>query len=1058
MERLYANIIYKYPTEWTHAFLSEGELIQYGQLLANGIKQLVPTDYIEIYFTDVQPKLFYSSLSASDKRDNKISRLIGGYVSLSQEAFRFPYYDKDKYPDIKYSDVLELGKSFISLPLFCNHQCIGSVNIASNVPQVFRDDVVPHLVTHIAQWDVVYKSLFAERELVQDALQSLNYFNALPQPAFAVQKDCRLTYSNSAFKQFIQVNYKRHFEHEEALLSNLVGHDFPELEMLMQQAWRKGYSCIDKNYLVGGNEIWYGIDAYKLNDNILFLFRHLDKAQGIEIREEQSMHLLYKQLPFAVLLIDRNSEILYLNAYLKQLLNRNIAGSSLLEFIESTQIKKYFRLITDVLHGEQNDLPLSLELKSDSKHQVSLAGYFKKINYRNDSALVFYGTDMLKEGILLKDYLSLSHKDVFDTLPLGVAIVNEQLSASFVNKAFTEITKYELHEVQALPLMDLLCTLDEAIILLKEITTLQNSQSLSKIISVDTKHNEAKKILFTACAYHTAQERAYVLSFYDITTLETEKQNILTQAQVAIDAQQAEEQFLARMSHEIRTAMNGIIGLTNVMMQTGLSGEQRQFLNLVKQSTDNLLVIINDILDLSKIKSGKMQFEEVPVNLKVLFENLYSIILSKLGAKEVHLKMEYDADIPAQLNTDPTRINQILLNLLGNAMKFTERGQITYSAKLLGNDSNKARILIEVSDTGIGIDDKNIDQIFDSYSQAESDTTRKYGGTGLGLPIVKQLVELMEGHISVKSQLHKGTTFSIELPLNISSEQIVEAETGSTELDIPQGIRVLVVDDNYINRLLVVHLLRAKGFEVLEAAGGYEALDVLHEEDVDLVLMDISMPDIDGFETTRIIRKSDTAYIRQIPVIAMTAHGFQDQIRNATDAGMNSYIVKPFKPEQLYKTIIEQLNIDESHTPDEAIETADEKLAQLETEVKPSLKINESAARNYDLAFLEDYYDHEPTFINNILKLYVQDTPGMLKEMEQAMLDGDWKNFKALAHKIKTNIMMMGIKPVEDFFKTSSAMDVTIMEHPDMHLQFYSFKLTVLNALDQIKADRNLNG
>jgi PAS domain S-box-containing protein len=661
---------------------------------------------------------------------------------------------------------------------------------------------------------------------------------------------------------------------------------------------------------------------------------------------------------------------------------------------------------------------------------------------------VFFGTDILREAALMNNYLSISPKDVFEMIPIGIAVLNEQLNTTYINSVFTEITRYELSELPGLPLTDILFELDQANQLMPQIVALATGDSIHRIIQLESKYHEYKSVLLTISPYTNNEDRGYILSVYDITELEKEKKHIQEQAQIAVDAQIAEEQFLARMSHEIRTAMNGIIGLTNVMIQSGLSGEQRQFLNLIKQSTDNLLVIINDILDLSKIKSGKMQFEEVPVQLKVLFENLYSIVLSKLGAKEIHLKLDFDQDIPTQLNTDPTRINQILLNLLGNAIKFTDRGQITYSAKLLGKQDDKARILIEVSDTGIGIDDKNIDLIFDSYKQAESDTTRKYGGTGLGLPIVKQLVELMGGHISVRSALNKGTTFSIELPLTISEEQIVQAETESKGPDIPEGIRVLVVDDNYINRLLVVHLLKAKGFDVLEASGGYEALDILQEEDIDLILMDISMPDIDGFETTRIIRKSDKAYIRQIPVIAMTAHGFQDQIRNARDAGMDNYIVKPFKPEQLYQLIIDQLEITKGPSENE------DKLDQSD---KINQQIHHTPKRNYNLAFLEDYYDHEPGFINNILKLYVQDTPEMLQEMTACISNNDWKQFKALAHKIKTNIMMMGIEPVDEFFKASSAMDPLDTGQASIRLMFQAFKQIVKDALEQIIADRKLN-
>lgn len=1049
MERYYANIIYKYPTQWRHVFLSETELMHYGELLAGGIKQLVPADLIEIYFNEHnQPKLFYSSIAASDKRTNKISQRLAGYVALSQEAFRFPYYNKEKYPDIKYSDVLELGKSFIALPLFYNHECVGTVNIASATPQVFRDDIVPHLYTYISQWDVLYKSLLAKREIISTALQTLDYFNSITHPVFAVQKDCKLVYRNDAFMQFILEHYKRHYEQDITALDQLVGHDFPEMELLMQEAWRNGEASIEKNYLVAGKELWFGIDAYKLHDNVLFIYRLLKKPVALSVRDEHSYQILYEQLPFVVLLTDRNSEILFHNNYLTKILGREIKGSSLLEFIDTSEIKKYFRLITDALHSDLQDIPMTLTLQIDKNKSSSFSGYLKRINYRNDNALVFFGTDILREGALMNNYLSISPKDVFEMIPIGIAVLNEQLNTTYINSVFTEITRYELSELPGLPLTDILFELDQANQLMPQIVALATGDSIHRIIQLESKYHEYKSVLLTISPYTNNEDRGYILSVYDITELEKEKKHIQEQAQIAVDAQIAEEQFLARMSHEIRTAMNGIIGLTNVMIQSGLSGEQRQFLNLIKQSTDNLLVIINDILDLSKIKSGKMQFEEVPVQLKVLFENLYSIVLSKLGAKEIHLKLDFDQDIPTQLNTDPTRINQILLNLLGNAIKFTDRGQITYSAKLLGKQDDKARILIEVSDTGIGIDDKNIDLIFDSYKQAESDTTRKYGGTGLGLPIVKQLVELMGGHISVRSALNKGTTFSIELPLTISEEQIVQDETESKGPDIPEGIRVLVVDDNYINRLLVVHLLKAKGFDVLEASGGYEALDILQEEDIDLILMDISMPVIDGFETTRIIRKSDKAYIRQIPVIAMTAHGFQDQIRNARDAGMDNYIVKPFKPEQLYQLIIDQLEITKGPSENE------DKLDQSD---KINQQIHHTPKRNYNLAFLEDYYDHEPGFINNILKLYVQDTPEMLQEMTACISNNDWKQFKALAHKIKTNIMMMGIEPVDEFFKASSAMDPLDTGQASIRLMFQAFKQIVKDALEQIIADRKLN-
>jgi CheY-like chemotaxis protein len=238
----------------------------------------------------------------------------------------------------------------------------------------------------------------------------------------------------------------------------------------------------------------------------------------------------------------------------------------------------------------------------------------------------------------------------------------------------------------------------------------------------------------------------------------------------------------------------------------------------------------------------------------------------------------------------------------------------------------------------------------------------------------------------------------------------------------------LVVDDNYINRLLVIHLLQSRGFDVVEAASGYEALDKLRDEDIDAVLMDISMPDMDGFETTRLIRRSEPAYIRDVPVIAMTAHGFQEQVNNARDAGMNDYVVKPFKPDQLVRTILNQLGVDES-------------------EAKPKA----SPTRLYDLAFLEDYYNKDTAFIKHILTLYVKDTPLLLDEVTKAYRDKDWVQFKALVHKIKTNVLMLGIKEQDELFAASSAIDPKAPETARVDKVFDAFRDTVLKALAQIK-------
>ena len=604
-----------------------------------------------------------------------------------------------------------------------------------------------------------------------------------------------------------------------------------------------------------------------------------------------------------------------------------------------------------------------------------------------------------------------------------------------MNERAEQLTGYSLREAQATSFPLLLLDDNHAQRAMDALSALTGDAVHADVYTLQSKTGERVAVL-TAAAMRSGDKTRYVLVLHDVTDLHRDVQHWKETAHAAQDTQHAEEQYLARMSHEIRTAMNGIIGLTNVLLQTGLPGEQQQILNLIKQSTDNLLVIINDILDLSKIKSGKLQVEKIPVDLRVLFENMYAITLAKVGAKEIKYAYRVADDVPQFVETDPVRLNQIMLNLLGNAIKFTDKGRVEYSVSLIQRNDDHVKLRFEVRDTGIGIDANALESVFESYKQATSSTTRHYGGTGLGLPIVKQLVELMGGRIDVSSEPGRGTTFAFTLPLRVAEVKPQPAEPTAPVQQVPAGLRVLVVDDNYINRLLVIHLLQSRGFDVIEAAGGYEALDKLREEDVDAVLMDISMPDLDGFETTKLIRRSEHAFIRDVPVIAMTAHGFQEQVNNAREAGMNDYVVKPFKPDALVRTIMQQLG------------GVDEPPVEQKKSEAPSAK------KLYDLAFLEDYYNNDRAFIKHILGLYVKETPPALEEMERAAQDKDWPKFKALAHKIKTNVLMLGVAGQDDFFKASSQLTPDSNNGLDALSLFGRFKATVSTAIDQIRKEQ----
>ena len=634
----------------------------------------------------------------------------------------------------------------------------------------------------------------------------------------------------------------------------------------------------------------------------------------------------------------------------------------------------------------------------------------------------------------------------FFTLTLeGIALIDEKKIID-VNSAFLQITEFISEEILNKDISEIpLQSLKEPLL------SIANSNEAKRIeVKVQLRSGKEIFVLIQSKSHEYRGKNIRVVVMRDITQRKKDEEEILKSKRSAEEAQKAEEQFLAHMSHEIRTPMNGIIGLTDILLKQEHNKEQEEYLRLIKHSADNLLVIVNDILDLSKIRSGKLQFENISLSIREIMNTIFMSTKSKAAEKNLSFDYQVDKKIPEHLLGDPVRFNQILLNLLSNALKFTENGKVFFSAELQSNEKNRVVLQFMVEDSGIGIHEKDLAKIFESYCQATADTTRRFGGTGLGLPIVKQLVELQGGELWVKSKRGEGSRFYFTLPFAVEEEVAIRKDEKISSIKKSEsakrvveknGINILLVDDNFINRLLVVHLLEEKGYSVIEAENGYQAIDKLKEEDIDLVLMDISMPDLDGLEATRIIRKLDEAHLRKIPIISMTAHAFKEQIQQAMDAGMDDYLSKPFKPEELYEKIMAQLN------PSVEIEAPKPQAVTME---KQSGNMKE---KYYDLSFLRQYYDNEEEFINSILALYVKETPGSIKQIEDALNKKDWEQFKSLTHKIKTNIMMMGIKKAEQFLHDTAKIDLKNVDDQKAKSDFREFKKYSLTAIDQIAID-----
>lgn len=495
------------------------------------------------------------------------------------------------------------------------------------------------------------------------------------------------------------------------------------------------------------------------------------------------------------------------------------------------------------------------------------------------------------------------YRAIIQNMDLGMLETDEEGIIVQVNKKFTDLTGFTNEDLVGSTGRNLLLDKEDSDFIDDELEKRRHNETSSYEVHLNQKNGGKVWALVSAAPLKDEEGNftGTVGIHFDISQRKEMEREIIEAREEAEVALKTREQFLANISHEIRTPMNGIIGISHLLESTPLQDQQKDYVSAIHQSAQSLLVVINDVLDLAKIQSGKFTIDPVDFDLPKFLWPLERTMHEAAAVKDVQFNIDLDPAIPRIMHADSTRLNQVLTNLCSNAIKFTSEGSVELKIDLVHVEDDISTLRFAVTDTGIGIDASKLDQIFDQFTQADASVTRNFGGTGLGLAIAKQIVGLMNGQIGVESDPGKGSKFEFIIPVvmkDVAPEDGKAPEAKNKDL---KSAQILLVEDNEVNQLVAKTLLEQWNAEVVVAANGVIALEALSEREYDIVLMDMQMPVMGGVEATKEARITMQL---GLPIIALTANAMKEERTRCLEAGMDDYISKPFDPEILYSKIL----------------------------------------------------------------------------------------------------------------------------------------------------------
>jgi PAS domain S-box-containing protein len=622
------------------------------------------------------------------------------------------------------------------------------------------------------------------------------------------------------------------------------------------------------------------------------------------------------------------------------------------------------------------------------------------------------------------------YRNIISNMNLGIIEVDKEENIMYANQSFSSISGYSIDELHLMKATTFVNNLEDKKVLEGKLEIREKGISDSYELEVKNKNGESRWWLISGAPnYNDNNELIGSIGIHLDITEQKELEKELEQAIFATEkASKAKEVFLANMSHEIRTPLNVITGMVRELGKEQLTDRQHSYVAHSETAAFHLLTIVNNILDMSKIEAGEFELESKDFSISAVASDVRSILFSKAKEKKIELRIVESSQIRRSLIGDAGRLRQILINLMGNALKFTDSGFVELKVSVINTNKYFQRLHFEVNDSGIGMSEEFIHRLFDKFSQEDGESNRRYEGTGLGMSITKELVQLMGGNIEAKSHKGEGTHIFFDLNLPIGDEtKLVNKNNIKFDAKCFDGVKVLLVEDNEMNRFIAIQSLNYVGCKVTEAENGLEAINQLKTGDFDLVLMDIQMPEMDGMEATKQIRNK---LGKNVPIVALTANAFKHDIDLYLSLGMNDYLIKPYRETDLYEKIAIYKDL----------KFSDLNLTNLKLENKIL----------YDLTQLKEMSRGDESFVNKMLDIFNDLATQTIVQLNDSLEKKDICSIQKLAHKIKPSIDNMGIISLKDKIRQLEKFNSETKSISDLRVLVVEITFVLQSVIDSI--------